>query len=54
VSYLLDTHVVSETVRRDPAATALHYDLRLVTRNARDFRYPDLEVVNPWLGESGT
>ena len=36
------------------AATALHHDLRLVTRNARDFKYPDLEVVNPWLGGSGT
>ncbi len=30
------------------AATALHYELRLVTRNARDFDYPGLEVVNPW------
>lgn len=30
------------------AATALHYDLRLVTRNAVDFDYPGLEVINPW------
>lgn len=30
------------------AATALHHDLRLVTRNTADFRYPGLEVVNPW------
>lgn len=30
------------------AATALHYDLRLVTRNERDFRYPSLQVINPW------
>ncbi len=30
------------------AATALHYELRLVTRNARDFDYPGLEVINPW------
>ena len=30
------------------AATALYYDLRLVTRNEQDFQYPDLEVVNPW------
>ena len=30
------------------AATALHYELRLVTRNARDFAYPGLEVINPW------
>jgi len=30
------------------AATALHYELRLVTRNAGDFSYPGLEVINPW------
>ncbi len=30
------------------AATALHHELRLVTRNARDFDYPGLEVLNPW------
>ena len=30
------------------AATALHHDLRLVTRNARDFDYAGLEVINPW------
>ncbi|MDA8171667.1 MAG: type II toxin-antitoxin system VapC family toxin [Nitrospiraceae bacterium] len=30
------------------AATALHCDLRLVTRNAGDFDYPGLEVINPW------
>lgn len=30
------------------AATALHYELRLVTRNQKDFIYPGLEVVNPW------
>lgn len=30
------------------AATALHHDLRLVTRNAKDFHYPGLEVINPW------
>lgn len=32
------------------AATALHHELRLVTRNEKDFRYPGLEVVNPWRG----
>jgi predicted nucleic acid-binding protein len=32
------------------AATALHYDLRLVTRNDKDFDFPGLEVVNPWKG----
>ena len=30
------------------AATALHHDLRLVTRNTRDFNYAGLEVINPW------
>lgn len=30
------------------AATALHYELRLVTRNAGDFVYRGLEVINPW------
>ncbi len=30
------------------AATALHHGLRLVTRNEADFRFPGLEVVNPW------
>lgn len=30
------------------AATALHHELRLVTRNARDFDYPGLEVIDPW------
>ena len=97
MSYLLDTNVVSETIRRNLnkaglswldhelsgwfegrvlridlavadrwgrllaeigrpvptvdsllAATALHHDLRLVTRNAKDFYYPGLEVINPW------
>jgi hypothetical protein len=31
------------------AATALHHDLRLVTHNVKDFDYPGLEVINPWL-----
>jgi len=30
------------------AATALHHDLRIVTRNVQDFIFPDLEVINPW------
>jgi len=30
------------------AATALHHELRLVTRNQKDFSYPGLEVINPW------
>jgi toxin FitB len=35
------------------AATALHYELRLVTRNTGDFDYPGLEVINPWQNVSG-
>lgn len=35
------------------AATALHHDLRLVTRNTKDFDYMGLEVVNPWLALAG-
>ncbi len=30
------------------AATALHYDFALVTRNTKDFDYPALEIINPW------
>ena len=30
------------------AATALHHDLRLVTRNTKDFVYAGLEVIDPW------
>lgn len=30
------------------AATALHHDLCLVTRNVRDFNYPTLQVFDPW------
>lgn len=32
------------------AATALHHQLRLVTRNTKDFDHPGLEVINPWSG----
>lgn len=34
------------------AATALHHELRMVTRNVRDFDFPDLEVVNPWVADA--
>jgi len=30
------------------AATALHHELRLVTRNVDDFLFPGLDVINPW------
>ena len=33
------------------AATALHHELRLVTRNTADFDFPGLEVVDPWSPE---
>lgn len=32
------------------AATALHHDLALVTRNVRDFAFTGLEIINPWQG----
>ncbi len=30
------------------AATALHHELRLVTRNVDDFLFAGLDVINPW------
>jgi len=30
------------------AATAIQHDLRMVTRNEKDFSFPGLEVINPW------
>lgn len=37
------------------AATALHHELRLVTRNTRDYDYelPGLEVIDPWIAGAG-
>ena len=32
------------------AATALHHELRLVTRNEKDFVFPGLDVINPFEG----
>lgn len=34
------------------AATALHHQLRLVTRNLADFDIPGLEKLNPWASSS--
>jgi predicted nucleic acid-binding protein len=31
------------------AATAIHHELSLVTRNSRDFELPGLTVINPWI-----
>lgn len=33
------------------AATALHHDLVVVTRNVRDFDFPDLAVHSPWSAQ---
>jgi predicted nucleic acid-binding protein len=30
------------------AATALHFDLTIVTRNVKDFRGLGADVLNPW------
>ncbi len=30
------------------AATALHFDLILVTRNVKDFNYQELEIIDPF------
>jgi len=30
------------------AATALHQNLTIVSRNSRDFRYTQVPVLNPW------
>ena len=35
------------------AATALVHGLRLVTRNIRDFEFPNLMVVSPWEEDAG-
>lgn len=31
------------------AATAIHFDLALVTRNISDFNYQGLHLINPWI-----
>lgn len=31
------------------AATALHHDLELVTRNEDDFKHTGVRILNPWL-----
>lgn len=30
------------------AATAIHHNLSIVTRNEKDFRFAPIEVINPW------
>lgn len=36
------------------AATALHHELRLVSRNVKDFKYAGVEVINPWESLAST
>jgi toxin FitB len=51
-------HLVARAGRPLPAidsllaATALVHDLTLVTRNLRDFEFPGLSVINPWVDET--
>ncbi len=47
---LAEMHRPVPTIDSLLAATALRYELRLVTRNFDDFKYPGLEVINPWFG----
>jgi predicted nucleic acid-binding protein len=35
------------------AATALHHDLTLVTRNEKDFKHAHIRIFNPWT-DAGT
>jgi toxin FitB len=47
--------LVAEAKRQLPAidsllaATALSHNLRMVTRNEKDFQHATLEVINPWV-----
>jgi hypothetical protein len=34
------------------AATALHHDLTIVTRNVKDFEYLGVKLLNPWESRS--
>lgn len=46
---MASTHRTLAVVDALLAATALHHDLRLVTRNVADFQgIAGLEIVNPW------
>lgn len=41
--------LLAATVAATVAATALHYDMTLITRNVADFvDCPGLEIINPW------
>jgi predicted nucleic acid-binding protein len=48
-------HLVGNSPRKLPAidsllaATCLTFNLKLVTRNVKDFPIPHLEIINPWL-----
>jgi len=47
-------HVPNPKSERDAmiAATAIIYGLTLVTRNVKDFKHIELDLINPWLPQS--
>ena len=45
---LAESNLPLSSVNSLLAATALHHDLRIATRNDKDFEMPGLVVVNPW------
>jgi predicted nucleic acid-binding protein len=58
--FLLDTNVVSEMRRPNPslslpdaliAATAIHHNFVLVTRNTKDFVDLPLDLYDPWTNK---
>ena len=59
IGWLLDTNVLSELRRPRPepkvlafvAATALHHDLTLVSRDSGDFENARVRLFNPWVAD---
>jgi predicted nucleic acid-binding protein len=59
--YLIDTNVISEARKgeradsgdKQIAATALVYDLTLVSRNTADFAQTPVRLLNPFAGAPG-
>ncbi len=49
-------HVPNPSAERDAliAATAFVHGLTVVTRNVVDFKFPNLETLNPWEDKGGT
>jgi hypothetical protein len=48
-------HVPDPQSDRDAliAATALEYGMIVVTRNVSDFELPGVEIIDPWVSETG-